>query len=161
MRKGDLLSLSVACFSSPCSFVSSTQRLLVFQHGELECGAEYKCPQGVHNTFSYMFETPTDLNGTEELLDFETSCTVQRGSNTSDFFILNQYANGAAGKADAESAAVENSVPNIRRRLTACRNKFGRDPSLLVVNFWNLGGAVEMARRRNFWLAQNSGSDRQ
>ena len=103
-----------------------------------------------------MFESPTDLEGIEELLDFDLSCTVQRGLNTSDFFILNQYANGASGHADAALAAVANSVSNIRRRLSACREKFGRDPSLLVVDYWSLGAALEMVDRRNSLRANSS-----
>lgn len=100
-----------------------------------------------------MFETPTDLDGTDELLDFDVSCTVQRGLNTSDFFVLNQFANGPSGHPDVASAADANSLPIIRQRLKACRTKFGRDPSLLVVEYWSLGAALEMVDRRNSLLA--------
>ena len=107
-----------------------------------------------------MFETPTDLGGINELLDFDLSCTVQRGLNTSDFFILNEYANGASGHADVASAAAANSKSYIRRRLGACREKFGRDPSLLVVDYWSLGAALEMVNLRNS-LQANSNRVRQ
>lgn len=104
-----------------------------------------------------MFETPTDLTGPQELLDFEVSVTVQRGSNASDFFTLNHYSKDVSGKASKESARIENSLVNIRQRLTACRKKFGRDPSLLVVNFWNVGATLLMVNRRNQVLGANGG----
>lgn len=100
-----------------------------------------------------MFETPIDLSGTDELLDVDVSCTVQRGLNTSDFFVLNQFAHGSSGHADEESAVVANSQPIIRQRMKACRNKFGRDPNLLVVEYWGIGAALEMVNRRNSLLA--------
>lgn len=108
-----------------------------------------------------MFETPTDLDGTDELLDFDLSCEVQRGLNTSDFFILNQYANGPSGHADAASAGVANSLRNIRGRLDACQEKFGRDPSLLVVDYWSLGAALKMVNLRNSWRANSASRVRQ
>ena len=142
--------------------LSLFQRLIIFKHGDdLDCNTQYTCPQGVHNTYDYVFGTPIDLAGTDELFDYNISCTIQHGSNTSKFFMLNHYANGAFGKADTGTAQVENSLSNIRKRLKACRDKFGRDPSLLVVDHWNIGGALELVNRRNTWLANNSGSGRQ
>ena len=107
-----------------------------------------------------MFETPTDLNGTIDMLNSDVSCTVQRGSNTSDFFIMNHFAHGSSGMASKEAAAVQNSLTIIRQRLTACRNKFERDPSLLAVDYWSYGDALEMVNKRNEHLATNSSGAR-
>lgn len=108
-----------------------------------------------------MFGTPIDLKGTDELFDYNISCAIQQGSSSSDFFVMNHFANGVFGKADAATAQVENSLPNIRKRIKACRNKIGRDPSLLVVDYWNIGDALEIVNKRNTWLANNSSSGRQ
>lgn len=121
----------------------------MFQHGGPDCNEDYVCPSKVHNTFSYMFETPTDLIGTEDLMDFEKSCTVAKGSNKSDFFIFNHFANGASGQADAATAGIENKEANIKRRLMTCRATLGRDPSLLVVDYWSMGDALRVVQQSN------------
>ena len=97
----------------------------MFQHGGSDCNKDYVCPPNVHNAFSFMFETSTDLIHTEDLMDFEKSCTVVKGSNKSDFFIFNHFTNGASGQADAKTAEIENQEANIQRRLVSCRSRLG------------------------------------
>lgn len=131
-----------------------SQRLIVFQHGGPDCSQDYMCHRKIHNTFQYMIETPSNLTSTDDLLDFDKSCTLHQGSAQADFLISNHYVNGASGTADADSASIVNTQETIVQRLDACKARLGRGPSLFVVDFWSTGDVLQVVQEHNEQLAR-------
>jgi len=73
--------------------MDATQRLIVFAHDDAACEADAgQCPLGVHNTFTYAFETPFSSKGVDELMNVTFTCDVNRGWSNSDFVISNHFA---------------------------------------------------------------------
>ena len=71
--------------------IESNQRILFFQHNGNNCRIEGGCPPGVMGTFQHMFDTPWDL-GEDGLMDYERSCTKNRGLLTAQFMLSNHFA---------------------------------------------------------------------
>jgi hypothetical protein len=134
--------------------IEFSQRLLIFQHDDANCEAG-SCPFGVHNTYSYMFETPFQQKGAVELLDFKATCVVNRGWSNADFVVSNHFATDAQGLPDYDIAAVVNTMDILESRTQGCldffeQSRYGQETiNLLVVDFWHLGDVLEFVFRYN------------
>ena len=61
------------------TLVESDKRILLFQHDGPNCNVDGACPEGFHNTYTYMFETSFEIKEVDDLLD-SSSCAVTRGN---------------------------------------------------------------------------------
>lgn len=130
--------------------IEMDKRLIVFQHDGPNCDEDGVCPPGVHNTYTYMFETPFGQKGPDELMNTNNTCVVSRGWSNADFVISNHFANDNAGLPSYDIAAVVNTAKNVQRRLDACLNDFRRETiNLLVVDFWEVGDVLQVVEQHN------------
>lgn len=104
--------------------------------------------------FSYVFETPYD-NSNESSF----ACTIDRPSNPSNpesmMYVMNHFLYGSLnlggtaieipqkGKANTTNAA------SLSTQAQECQTAFGRHPTFLEVDFYNLGNTLQIAAQLN------------
>jgi hypothetical protein len=104
--------------------------------------------------FNYIFETPYD-NSNESSF----SCTIDRPSNPSNpesmMYVMNHFLYGSLnlggtaieipqkGKANSTNAA------SLSTQAQECQTAFGRHPTFLEVDFYNLGNTLQIAAQLN------------
>jgi hypothetical protein len=129
------------------TLVESNQRILFFQHNGNNCRVEGGCPPGIMGTFQHMFDTPWDLDE-EGLLDFDRSCTKNRGQLNSQLMLSNHFADEGFFPSLEISRNV-NRLTVLRDRHEHCREKLEKEVNVVVVDFWSVGDVIEYAREEN------------
>lgn len=130
--------------------IEQNTRLVIFQHDNGDCNIEGSCPYGVLNFFEYAYETTFGARGTEELLDYDASCQVTRGSPENPFGTLNHFAANRLGLPDYDIAQEVNQREVAEERLEACHQRLGQKINLFVVDFWSTaGGVVDLVQEYN------------
>jgi len=129
------------------TLIDSNQRILFFQHNGNNCRIEGGCPPGIMGTFQHMFDTPWDLDE-EGLLDYDGSCTKNRGLITAQFMLSNHFAdNGLFPSLDISRNVNQLSV--LRDRHEYCRKKLEKEANVILVDFWSIGGVIKYAKEEN------------
>lgn len=85
------------------------------------------------------FDTPYDVSRPEDF-----SCDLLRGDPSHPWFLINHWISAPFPVPD--SAAEVNGAASLRAHVEACREVYGRTPSVLAVNFAETGDLVEVAR---------------
>ncbi len=116
--------------------IESGRRLVVLDEGDGSDASWH------HAGFAFVQDTPVS-----SLLRSATACEPNRGTPESPLLMMNHWIdrfppppaeNRAAGSKDA-----------IMRRVTACRERRGRVPNLIAVDFYNRGAVIQAARDLN------------
>ena len=129
------------------TLIDSNQRILFFQHNGNNCRIEGGCPPGVMGTFQHMFDTPWDLDE-DGLMDYERSCTQNRGLPTAQFMLSNHFADeGIVPSLDISENV--NQISVLRDRHEYCSEKLGKEVNVILVDFWSLGGVIQYAQEEN------------
>ena len=129
------------------TLIESNERILFFQHNGNNCRIEGGCPPGVMGTFHHMFDTPWDLDE-DGLMDYERSCTKNRGLLTAQFMLSNHFADEGLFPSLEISENV-NQISVLRDRHEYCREKLGKEVNVIVVDFWSLGDVIQYAQEEN------------
>lgn len=129
------------------TLIDANQRILFFQHNGNNCRIEGGCPPGIMGTFQHMFDTPWDLDE-DGLLDFDRSCTPNRGLDNAQLMLSNHFADEGLFPSLEISRNV-NELEILRDRHEYCREKLEKEVNIIVVDFWSLGGVIEYAKEEN------------
>ncbi|GAX25139.1 hypothetical protein FisN_10Lh344 [Fistulifera solaris] len=127
------------------------KRILFFiYNGQQTC--ESGCPVGFHDWFAYAMETRFEFDDAAAILSNpEDACVVTRGgtSSTRSFFGVNVFTRVANSEASTEL----NDAAFLRQHIETCSTvNGGKDPNLLLVDFWNVGGVIQVAQEYNAQL---------
>ena len=94
-----------------------------------------------------MFDTPWDLDE-DGLMDYERSCTQNRGLPTAQFMLSNHFADeGIVPSLDISENV--NQISVLRDRHEYCSEKLGKEVNVILVDFWSLGGVIQYAQEEN------------
>jgi hypothetical protein len=106
--------------------------------------------------FRFGFETNWDIQGVDELMDFEFSCPIKTGkaSRPNTFMLNNHFTNNFIGLPSRSIAEEVNTAEALQSRLDACTGIVGRRTNLLVVDFWSIGDTVQIVNENNAKLAE-------
>ena len=129
------------------TLIDTNQRILFFQHNGNNCRVEGGCPPGIMGTFQHMFDTPWDLDE-DGLLDFDRSCTKNRGLANAQLMLSNHFADEGLFPSLKISQSV-NQLSILRDRHEYCREKLEKEVNVIVVDFWSLGGVIAYAKEEN------------
>ena len=129
------------------TLIDANRRILFFQHNGNNCRVEGGCPPGVMGTFQHMFDTPWDLDE-DGLLDFDRSCTKNRGLANAQLMLSNHFADEGLFPSLEISRNV-NQLSVLRDRHEYCREKLEKEVNVILVDFWSLGGVIEYAKEEN------------
>ena len=129
------------------TLIGANQRILFFQHNGNNCDIEGACPPGIMGTFQHMFDTPWDLDE-DGLLDFDRSCTTNRGMADAQLMLSNHFADEGLFPSPEISRNV-NQLAVLRNRHEFCREKLEKEANVILVDFWSLGGVIEYAKEEN------------
>ena len=129
------------------TLIDANQRILFFQHNGNNCRIEGGCPPGIMGTFQHMFDTPWDLDE-DGLLDFDRSCTKNRGLANAQLMLSNHFADEGLFPSLEISWKV-NQLSVLRDRHEYCREKLEKKVNVILVDFWSLGGVIEYAQEEN------------
>lgn len=88
------------------------------------------------------FDTPYDFQSVDEM-----SCDVLRGEAPAPFFLINHWISDPFPS--AEAAAQVNRADVLEARVADCRARWGRAPSLIAVDFQDLGDLRAVVDRLN------------
>lgn len=125
------------------------KRILFFiYNGEQTC-QNSACPVGFHDWFAYAMETRFEFEDAATILnDPEDACVVTRGgsSSTRSFFGVNVFTRIANDEASAQL----NDAAFLRQHIETCSIvNNGKDPNLILVDFWSIGDVIQVAREYN------------
>lgn len=129
--------------------ISKGKRIIVFQHNGPNCGQSGSCPAGVHDAWTYAFQTTWELNGVNDLADYSKSCVVKSGSKTNAFMLSNHFASGNLGLPSLDVAKQVNKASVLQARLDACKTRLGKQTNLLAVDFWSVGDVIQVVNNNN------------
>ncbi len=104
-------------------------------------------PAWHHRFWDLGWDTPYRFNGLDALAaasGSEDSCRHNRGSTSSDLFLLNHWVGNALGLPDQKAAVTANSHAFLLARAERCRAKWKHIPNIVAVDFHDVGdlGAV-------------------
>jgi len=148
-------------FFLTCSFTTILhmfQRLIIFQHDGGNCQEPGICPKGVHDTYTYAFETTYKAVGAAALLNVTDTCLITRGDHSYAFFISNHFAGNHWHFPDRQIAEMVNTAHNLQVRLDACHEIVEKRVNILVVDFWSIGDVLEVVNTNNELLGFASAS---
>jgi len=135
--------------------INANKRLIIFQHDGGNCNVVGVCPPLIHNTFDYMWETPFDLTGAAELENYSLSCVVLRGPTNAAFGVSNHFTHGSSSGLSSEAvASVVNTRLQVQNRLNACNKVLPSHVNFIAVNFWNIGGTLQVVQAYNAGLSK-------
>jgi hypothetical protein len=120
--------------------IENDTRLLLFANGEemKSCFAD-ECESGIlYTPDHFAFTADYDSTGCE------ASTT---GDNLAEFLAMKHYETNTVNWPSESNAKEMNSFGTLKTRFEGCKGR--KSPSLLVVNFWDVGDAVEFASEEN------------
>jgi hypothetical protein len=111
----------------------------------------------VHNLFTFAFETNWDLEGVDDLMNFDLSCKIINGEAwlPNNFMLNNHFAGGFFGLPSRDVAEEINTYDTLQTRIEACTRVAGRRTNLLAVDFWSIGDVVALVNDYNAKLEDN------
>lgn len=142
--------------------IAANTRILFFLYnGETLCvDATNGCPPGFHDWFTYAAETAFSFSTVDDLiLNVNASCAITRGAQgTRDFFGINYFT-------EIPSATICEEIHQatiIRQHVEACSAlNAPLSPSLILVDYWNIGDVEEVVSLYNELLAGSTSQTRQ
>lgn len=103
-----------------------------------------------YRTYNYVFETSFELDGAEEVLDFDSSCQRTRGPADAPFMLSNHWAGGGLfGLPDDDVSREVNTANVLSARLDACEQMLGKRTNFLMVDFWSIGDVMQVVNEYN------------
>lgn len=131
--------------------ISNNQRLIIFHHEASDC-TQGDCPQGLHYYFEYAVETSFEFRSESDIIDYDSSCALDRGRNgQTDFYNINNFVT-TIPPSDTTAAKVNNR-DFLRDRLRECVSITGLGPNLVIVDFWSIGFLPEIVQESNMLIS--------
>ncbi|KAL3776592.1 hypothetical protein ACHAWO_007250 [Cyclotella atomus] len=122
------------------SLIQNDTRLLLFANGEgmRSCFAE-DCESGIlYTPDHFAFTTDYDI----------TSCEASvTGDNLAEFLAMNHYETNQINWPSEKNARELNSFSALQKRFEGCKGR--KMPSVLVVDFWDVGDVVDFVMEEN------------
>jgi hypothetical protein len=133
---------------------ANTRILLFFYNGDTSCAELSDCPPGFHDWFTYAGETAFEFSTVDEIRDTASSCLITRGSQGAlDFFGINIF----TVLPSSDTCEVINAADFVQAHLENC-TQFNSplQPSLVFVDFWNIGNVQSVVSTHNGLLANTT-----
>ncbi|KAI8059898.1 PLC-like phosphodiesterase [Gongronella butleri] len=137
--------------------ISSGKRVITFT----DIGADTSQVSWLHGEFDFVFETPYD-NRNESAF----SCVIDRPSDpsnpTSMMYVMNHFLYGTLTLGSTTIELPQKGLANVTNaqslmtQSTECKSAFGRYPTFLEVDFYNLGNTLAVAAKINNVTFDNS-----
>jgi hypothetical protein len=132
--------------------IHTNQRILFFHYNGERCSNSSSmannnnnCPNGFMDWFDYAAESAFSFADTSALNDTKSACNVTRGITSTSFYgvnIFTRIANPAA-------CAVLNTAEFLRQHIAACANSTQRNVNLILIDCWEIGGALTVVHEYN------------
>ncbi|ORX47480.1 PLC-like phosphodiesterase [Hesseltinella vesiculosa] len=139
--------------------ISSGKRVVTFA----DLGTDSSSVSWLLPEFNYVFETPYD-NRNESA--FSSACVIDRPVNPSSpnsmMYVMNHFLYGTLTLGNLSVELPQKGTANITNaqslltQANACRSAFGRYPTFLEVDFYNLGNTLSIAAQLNNVTYSNS-----
>jgi hypothetical protein len=133
---------------------AGTRILLFFYNGDTSCAELSDCPLGFHDWFTYAGETAFEFSSAEEIQDTASACLITRGSQGArDFFGINIFTELPS----SDTSEIVNAADFVQAHLDNC-TQFNAplQPSLILVDFWNIGNVQSVVSTYNGRLANTT-----
>ena len=139
--------------------IAANTRILFFLYnGDTLCvDAADGCPAGFHDWFTYAAETAFEFATVDDLItDTNTSCAITRGATGSrDFFGINYFTEIPSSTTCEEI----HQAATVKSHIEACSALNAPiSPSLILVDYWNIGDVDTVVSLYNSLLSDNSTS---
>lgn len=127
--------------------IDANQRILFFHYNGERCNSTSSttCPFGFMNWFDYAAESEFSFANTSALNNKESACNVTRGRSSTSFYGVNIFPRIA----NVQACVVLNDAEFLRTHIAACANITRRDVNLILIDCWEIGGALAVVQEYN------------
>lgn len=127
--------------------IEADTRILFFHYNGQQCSGSnaVACPEGFHDWFSYAGETEFQFTSASQFQNVEFSCLITRGSGSLDFYGVNVFLQIPNLSTCGELNTREFLIAHVE----ACSTFTSQDVNLILVDCWDEGDVLDIAREYN------------
>jgi hypothetical protein len=109
--------------------------------------AQSVCPEGFHDWFHFAVENQFEYKSIDELKNSAYACEITRGDNrvTPDFVLYNVFTTIPSDT----NAAITNTKEFLQNFISNCTTVNKLKPSVVLVDYWNLGDVLDVVQQYN------------